>query len=146
MSYERESLVAIIVALWITLFLSIVYNILSLFKINLLQEEFFYKIEWHLLDQIFFALNYSLSSSLMSYQKTSKFKVISKGFRKYAQNKNISHPHLITRCRKLTGIFTLNKKTTQIFIWWWSIELLIDCCTFFTYVGFVMVFALSTQI
>ena len=80
MSYERESLVAIIVALWITLFLSIVYNILSLFKINLLQEEFFYKIEWHLLDQIFFALNYSLSSSLMSYQKTSKFKVISEGF------------------------------------------------------------------
>ena len=80
MSYERESLVAIIVALWITLFLSIVYNILSLFKINLLQEEFFYKIEWHLLDQIFFALNYSLSSSLMSYQKTSKFKVISLGF------------------------------------------------------------------
>lgn len=80
MSYERESLVAIIVALWITLFLSIVYNILSLFKINLLQEEFFYKIEWHLLDQIFFALNYSLSSSLMSYQKTSKFKLISEGF------------------------------------------------------------------
>ena len=66
--------------------------------------------------------------------------------RKYVQNKNISHPHLITRCRKLTGIFTLNKKTTQIFIWWWSIELLIDCCTFFTYVGFVMVFALSAQI
>lgn len=66
--------------------------------------------------------------------------------RKYAQNKNISHPHLITRCRKLTGIFTLNKKTTQIFIWWWSIELLIDCCTFFTYVGFVMVIALSAQI
>lgn len=80
MSYERESLVAIIVALWITLFLSIVYNILSLFKINLLQEEFFFKIEWHLLDQIFFALNYSLSSSLMSYQKTSKFKLISEGF------------------------------------------------------------------
>ena len=80
MSYERESLVAIIVALWITLFLSIVYNILSLFKINLLQEEFFYKIEWHLLDQIFWALNYSLSSSLMSYQKTSKFKLISEGF------------------------------------------------------------------
>lgn len=80
MSYERESLVAIIVALWITLFLSIGYNILSLFKINLLQEEFFYKIEWHLLDQIFFALNYSLSSSLMSYQKTSKFKLISEGF------------------------------------------------------------------
>lgn len=80
MSYERESLVAIIVALWITLFLSIVYNILSLFKINLLQEEFFYKIEWHLLDQIFFALNYSLSSSLMLYQKTSKFKLISEGF------------------------------------------------------------------
>lgn len=64
MSYEPESLIAIIVALWITLFLSIVYNILSLFKINLLQEEFFYKIEWHLLDQIFFALNYSLSSFL----------------------------------------------------------------------------------
>lgn len=80
MSYERESLVAIIVALWITLFLSIVYNILSLFNINLLQEEFFFKIEWHLLDQIFFALNYSLSSSLMSYQKTSKFKLISEGF------------------------------------------------------------------
>ena len=80
MSYERESLVAIIVALWITLFLSIVYNILILFKINLLQEEFFFKIEWHLLDQIFFALNYSLSSSLMSYQKTSKFKLISEGF------------------------------------------------------------------
>ena len=80
MSYERESLVAIIVALWITLFLSIVYNILSLFKINLRQEEFFYKIEWHLLDQIFFALNYSLSSSLMSYQQTSKFKLISEGF------------------------------------------------------------------
>lgn len=80
MSYERESLVAIIVALWITLFLSIVYNILILFKINLLQEEFFYKIEWHLLDQIFFTLNYSLSSSLMSYQKTSKFKLISEGF------------------------------------------------------------------
>lgn len=80
MSYERESLVAIIVALWITLFLSIVYNILSLFKINLLQEEFFFKIEWHLLDQTFFALNYSLSSSLMSYQKTSKFKLISEGF------------------------------------------------------------------
>ena len=58
----------------------IVYNILSLFKINLLQEEFFYKIEWHLLDQIFSALNYSLSSSLMSYQKTSKFKQISEGF------------------------------------------------------------------
>ena len=80
MSYERESLVAIIVAFWITLFLSIVYNILILFKINLLQEEFFFKIEWHLLDQIFFALNYSLSSSLMSYQKTSKFKLISEGF------------------------------------------------------------------
>ena len=80
MSYERESLVAIIVALWITLFLSIVYNILILFKINLLQEEFFFKIEWHLLDQIFFALNYSLSSSLMSYQKTSKFNLISEGF------------------------------------------------------------------
>lgn len=63
-------------------------------------------------------------------------------------NKNISHPHLITitRCRKLTGIFTLNNKTTQIFIWWWSVDLLIDCCTFFTYVGFVMVFALSAQI
>ena len=80
MSYERESLVAIIVALWITLCLSIVYNILILFKINLLQEEFFFKIEWHLLDQIFFALNYSLSSSLMSYQKTSKFNLISEGF------------------------------------------------------------------
>lgn len=64
----------------------------------------------------------------------------------YKLNKNISHPHLITRCRKLTGIFTLNNKTTQIFIWWWSIELLIDCCTCFTYVGFVMVFALSAQI
>lgn len=30
--------------------------------------------------------------------------------RKYVQNKNMSHPHLITRCRKLTGIFTLNNK------------------------------------
>ena len=62
MSYERESLVAIIVALWITFFLSIVYNIVSPFKINLLQEEFFYMIEWYLLDKIFFALNYPLSS------------------------------------------------------------------------------------
>ena len=77
MSYECESLVAVIVALWITLFLSIVYNILSPFKMNLLQEEFFYKIEWHLPDQIFFTLNYSLSSFLCCTKKPSKFKLIS---------------------------------------------------------------------
>lgn len=125
MSYERESLVAVIIALWITLFFSIVYNILSPCKMNLLQEEFFYKIEWHLPDQIFLTLNYSLSSFLCCTKKPSKFKLIylwSLFVRKYVQNKNISHPHLITRCGKLTGIFSLNNKTTQIFILWWSVE------------------------
>lgn len=77
MSYERESLVAVIIALWITLFFSIVYNILSPCKMNLRQEEFFYKIEWHLPDQIFLTLNYSLSSFLCCTKKPSKFKLIS---------------------------------------------------------------------
>ena len=62
---------------------------------------------------VFFILNYSFMI-LFSYVVPKDLQIQANIWRiflrKYVQNKNMSHPHLITRCRKLTGIFTLNNK------------------------------------